>query len=247
MPRRKLVLNSSPQINEATEWLLERARSESGEGRRRAMMRLVYIFDADLMTEEQRGRLGALLWEKTDEHGLPDLPDLHCFKYLHLPSPEEVDAVSTVKEHILSLTPIRSVSVGTTGRISISGPGREDPMIFNAAFASKPAVPIPYEPTGIIEWSGDEAKKLWDKAIEWWDNEKSCCPSRNLPLFLLEPNIYQTIWSRWVRSWHGAMLPRMDSASEDEWNRLLAFLSRDPTTRSVPDRGAALCPSPSFE
>ena len=213
-----------PQINEATEWLLERARSESGEGRRRAMMRLVYIFDADLMTEEQRGRLGALLWEKTDEHGLPDLPDLHCFKYLHLPSPEEVDAVSTVKEHILSLTPIRSVSVGTTGRISISGPVREDSMILNAAFASKTAVHIPYEPTGIIEWSGDEAKKLWDKAIEWWDNEKIVLSRGRSSSFVSTEHISDSLED--VGTFLArAMLPKMDSASEDEWNKVLAFLS----------------------
>ncbi len=212
------------EINEAIEWLLERVKSESGEGRRRAMMRLIYIFDANIMTEEQRNCLGALLWEKSGEHGLLDLPDFHCFKYLHLPSPAKVDVASKVKAHILSLTPIRSVSVGTAGGISISGQVREDPMILNAAFASKAAVHIPYEPTGIIEWSWDEAKKLWDKAIEWWDNEKIALSiERSSPFFGTEhiSDGLEDVGTLLVR----AILPKIDSASADEWNRVHTFLS----------------------
>lgn len=49
------------EINEAIEWFLEHAKSESGEGHRRAIMRLIYIFDASLMTEGQRNHLGVLL------------------------------------------------------------------------------------------------------------------------------------------------------------------------------------------
>ena len=213
------------EINEAIEWLLECTKSESGEGRRRAMMRLIHIFDAELMTEEQRNRLSALLWGKTNEHGLPDLPDLHCFKYLHLPSPEEVDVVSKVKQCILDLTPIKSVSVGTGGRISISEQGREDPLILNAACASKAVVHIPYEPKGIIEWNWDETKELWDKVLKWWDNEKIVLPIERFSPFPfgtehISDNL-EDVGAFLAR----AILPKMDSASEDEWNRMLAFLS----------------------
>lgn len=213
------------EINEAIEWLLERVKSESGEERRRAMLRLIYIFDANIMTEEQRNRLGSLLWEKTSEHGLFDLPDFHCFKYLHLPSPAKVDVVSKVKAHILSIEPIKSVSVDTTGRISISGQGREDPMIHNAAFASKAAVHIPYEPAGGIEWSLDETKKLWDKAIEWWDNEKIVLSiERSAPVPFGTERIsdnLEDVGTFLAR----VLLPKMDSMSEDEGNKVLAFLS----------------------
>ncbi len=213
-----------PQINEATEWLLKRAKSESEEGRHRAMMRLIYIFDAGLMTEEQSNRLGLLLWERTNEHDLPDLPHLYCFKYLHLPMHAEIDVVSKVKAHILGISPVKSVSIGTAGDISISGPGTEDLMIFNAAFASKPAVHIPYEPTGIIEWSLDETTKLWDKMIEWWDNEKIVLSIEKSSPFIGTEHISDNldkVGMFLVR----AILPRMDSASEDEWNKVLTFLS----------------------
>ena len=215
------------EINESTEWLLERAKSERGEERRRAMMRLIDIFDAKLMTEEQRNRLGALLWEKTSEHGLPDLPDLHCFKCLHLPSPAEVDVVPKVKAHIFSIAPIGSVSIGTKGTISISRQARQataDPMIFNAALASKAAVTIPYEPTGIIEWSWDEAKKLWERSKEWWDNEKIALSIEKSSPFFGTEHISDNL-ERVGTFLARAVLPKMDSASEDEWNRVLAFLS----------------------
>ena len=199
------------EINEAIEWLLERAKSESREGYRRAMMRLIYIFDTALMTEKQQKSLGTLLWEKTNEHGLPDLPDLYCFKYLHLPSPEKVDVVAKVKQHIRSLTPISNTI-------------EKNPMIFNAALASKPAVHIPHESKGIVEWSWDETKELWDKIIEWWNNEKIVLSIEQSTTFVSNEHIsddLEKVGTFLAR----AILPKMASASEDEWNRVLTFLS----------------------
>lgn len=212
------------EISESTEWLLERAKSELGEERRRAIMRLIDIFDTKLMTEEQRNRLGALLWEKTSKHGLPDLPDLHCFKYLHLPSPEKVEIVPKVKTHILSIAPIWSVSTSDRGTISISRPLGEDPMIVNAAFASKAVVNIPYEPMGNIEWSLDDTKKLWAKAKEWWENEKIALSIEKSSPFVSTEHISGNV-ERIGTFLARAVLPEMESASDDEWNRVLAFLS----------------------
>ena len=212
------------EINESTEWLLERAKSERGEERRRAMMRLIYIHGVNVMTDEQKNQLASLLWEKTSENGLPDLPRLYCLNYLNLPSPAEVDVVSKVKAHILSIAPIRSVSSGDRGTISISRPLGEDPMIFNAAVASKATVNIPYEPTGIIEWSWDEAKKLWERSKEWWDNEKIALSIEKSSPFFGTEHISDNL-ERVGTFLARAVLPKMESSSEDEWNRVLAFLS----------------------
>ena len=97
------------------------------------------------MTEGQRNHLGVLLWGKTGENGLPDLPDLHYFHFLHLPAPENVDVVSKIKQHILSIEPL-------------SNKVEENPMILNAALASKAVVHIPHESKGIVEWNWDETK-----------------------------------------------------------------------------------------
>lgn len=199
------------EINEAIEWLLERVKSESGEGRRRAMIRLIYIFDANILTEEQKNRLGALLWEKINKHGLPDLPDLYCFNYLHLPSPEEIDVILKVKAHILSIAPISNIV-------------EENPMILNAALASKAAVHIPHESKGIIEWSLDETKELWGKMIEWWNKEKIMFSIEKSAPFVGTEHISDSL-DKVSMFMARAILPQMDSASEDEWNRVLTFLS----------------------
>ena len=198
------------EINEAIEWLLERAKSEAGEGRHRAMMRLIYVFDTDLMTEKQQNGLGTLLWEKTNEHGLPDLSHLYCFNYLHLPTPAEVDVVSKVKAHILSIAPI-------------SNKVEENPMILNAALASKAVVHIPYESQGIIEWSLDERNELWDKVIEWWDKERVRFSIEKSVPFIGTEHISDSL-DKVGMFLARAILPNMDSASEDEWNKVLTFL-----------------------
>ena len=200
------------EIHEAIEWLLERAESESGEGHRKAIMRLIYIFDASIMTEGQRNHLGVLLWEKTGENGLPDLPDLHYFHFLHLPSPENVDVVSKIKQHILSIEPL-------------SNKVEENPMVLNAALASKAVVHIPHESKGIIEWSLDETKELWDKMIEWWKKEAGrLTREESAPSPFGTEHISDSL-EKVGMFLARAMLPKMDSASEDEWNKVLTFLS----------------------
>ena len=190
-------------------------------------MRLIDIFDARFMTEEQRNRLGAMLWDKTDKtdkHGLPDLPGLHSFKYLHLPAPEEVDVVSNLKAHLIGIAPIRSVSSGDRGTISFSTQLDEDPTIFNAAFASKAVVNIPYEPMGSIEWSLEETNKLWAEAKEWWENEKITLSIEKSSPFVSTEHISESV-ERIGTFLARALLPKMESASDDEWNTVLAFFS----------------------
>ena len=199
------------EINESTEWLLDRAKSERGEERRRAMMRLIYIHGINAMTDEQKNQLASLLWEKIGENGLPDLPHLLCLNYLDLPSPAEVDVVSRVKANILSIP-------------SISNKVQENSMILNAALASKPIIHIPYESKGIIEWSLDERNELWDKALEWWNKESVVFSIEKSAPFVGTEHISDSLDK--VGTFLAlAILPKMDSASEDEWKRVLAFLS----------------------
>ena len=160
-----------PEINESTEWLLERSKSEPEEGHQRAMIRLISIFEADLMTDEQKKSLGTLLWEKTDTDSLPSLPGLLCCGYLRLPAPEGIDVVSRVRRQLFCLTPTDQVSRNTDGSISIGG-RVIDPVTRNWAYSSKPIVQLPHEPKGTIEWSSDETKKLWERVFVWWNNNR---------------------------------------------------------------------------
>ena len=159
-PPKKALPVFPTEINQETDWLLEHAKSEMDEGRRRTIMRLVYVFDTGLMTKKQQEHFGIVLWEKTTENGLPDLPDLLRSNYLRLPVPSGLDVISKIKADLLSW------KLG-------SGIAREDSMISDLARVSKPIVQVPYESGGVIEWSVHEVKELMDKLFKWWGEQKS--------------------------------------------------------------------------
>ena len=214
-------LSERTDTDEAIAWLLVRAQNESGKGRHRAVRRLIRIFSTDLMTAEQKESLGRLLWEQPGTNGLPDLPDLNYYVYLHLPAPAEIDVVLKVKEHLLTLTPNRFVN-NTGTSITTSFSTQDDRVIREWEWASKPVVQWPYEWEGKIEWSWDESRELWAQVVEWWQNDKIVF-DRPIPSMVLNP--IEASVERAGRFLARAVLPNMDSASEDEWSEVLAFLS----------------------
>jgi len=215
-------LSERTDTDEAIAWLLVRAQNESGKGRHRAVMRLIRIFYTDLMTAEQKESLGRLLWEQPGTNGLPDLPDLNYYGYLHLPAPAEIDVVLKVKEHLLTLTPNRFVN-NTGTSITTSFLTQDDRVIREWEWASKPVVQLPYEWEGKIEWSWDESRELWAQVVEWWQNDKIVF-DRPIPSMVLNP--IEASVERAGMFLARAVLPNMDSASEDEWSEVLAFLSK---------------------
>ena len=209
-PPRKAHLVFPTEINQGTDWLLEHAKSEMDEVRRRTIMRLVYVFDTGLMTKEQQEHFGIVLWEKTTENGLPDLPNLLRSNYLRLPVPSGLDVISKIKADLLSWKPG-------------SGIAREDSMISDLAFVSKPVVQIPYEAEGIIEWNVHEVKELMDRLFKWWDEQKSVLLASMAAHFLGTEHILASL-EKMGTFLARVVLPNMDSASEDEWNKVMMFM-----------------------
>ena len=159
--------------------------------------------------------------------GLPDLPGLNFYHFLQLPAPDEVDTVSKIREHLLPLIPRKSVSV-EGGSIKIETPGeREDQMILEVTDASKPVIHLPYELEEHIDWSSTEAIQLWKEAIEWWKNEKSAFEyAQGGPKFFGGADRYARASTERLGMFLArVILPRINAASEDELNRILAFLS----------------------
>ena len=99
------------EIHKAIERLLHNSLATSGETRQRALMRLALVFHTNLMTEEQAGNFGDLLWEYTSANGLPNLPNLTLFYLLQLPSPPAINARSRLKQHLLTLKPRKSLTL----------------------------------------------------------------------------------------------------------------------------------------
>lgn len=205
-------------IREAIDWLLNRARSATGEAWRRMAMRLLHVHRSDVMTSDQETDMGSILWTYTARDGFPDLPDVDRVMFLYCPLPEDVNIVDKLKALLLEDAPRKSVTDIPDGRISVRD--SPDPLILAMARASKPIIHVPYEWKGLIDWTRKDSGILWSKAIEWWHNDKRA-------LHLGEstrPNgVMATARSAAMFLWR-AVLPMMEAASEEEWADILAFL-----------------------
>jgi len=158
-------------IEKATDWLIIRTASETGEARQRALRRLIRIFHANLMNVEQCERLGNLLWEQVTANNLPDLSGYHMALYLDLPAPEKIDEVSVVKNYLLNLSPQRTVQKSPGGKSILIG-GRGQEFIGEVALATKSIIDISGDSGGTIDWTPVEAELLYRKTIEWWQDDK---------------------------------------------------------------------------
>lgn len=206
-------------IGEAVAWLQDQARSESGEGWRRAVMRLIRVHRLELMTSEQETEMGSILWKHLAGDGFPDLPQVFRSEFHHLPAPPEIAAKDKIRTWLLDGIPRTSVSVKAGGSVSV-GLGPPDAIILELAVASRAIVHVPFETKGFVEWTWEETKACWSKINEWWQNDKRGLESRSL---FGADGIVATASSAGVFL-RRAVLPEMKAASDDEWKEVLGFL-----------------------
>ena len=211
------VSNIATEIDTSIEWLLRRARSESGEGRETAIVRLSLACIAGLMSEGNSESFGTLLWDSIDATEVPQIPGYSCFGLLHLPHPAHIDVIGRIKKRLLSRPIERIVSVAS-GRISVSG--RVVDAMIDLAAVTKPIVGLIGDFRGGIEWNHDERENLWTKAIDWWENEKRALSmDHDLVTSYLVRNI------RMLGLFMQRLVPTMDLSDDDEWNRVASILS----------------------
>lgn len=211
------------KIAEFTEWLLKRTSSESGEARFRAVVRLMQLYDAGLMTENQQRRFGELLWEERTPENTPNLPRIPAIAFLQFPAPSDVDVPSIIKRYILSLPSKGAVSLNPNGSFSIAVGRQEQPLIFEATLASKPVLQLRGEDAGVLDWTAEEAKVLYKKAIEWWATDKVALQHTRQNDLLNLDSIKKTA-ARFGDFMARITLPRMQWADEGEWQVLLQNL-----------------------
>ena len=215
------------ELHDEIDRLLQFTTTSSGEVRHRALMRLVWVFHMGVMAEDQESKLGELLWSETGENGFPVLPDLTQFSFLHLPSPPSIDVESRLKHHLLTLEPIKSVGLNQ-GALSISVPGEdEDQAIREISRSTKPFVQLPLEAEGKVEWTFAEAIGVWEKVFEWWENDRRAIQHSNQnPSFpRIFHNYARLTLERISMFLARVILPHMETASEEQWNTILSFLS----------------------
>ncbi len=209
------------EITKATGWLLARAESESGEGRRRAIERLTKLFPTKLMKVEQERQLGVLLWSQRNSAGLPDPPGL-VSNLLHLPAPESVDVRSIVKSYILGLPATGAVSRDANGAVTISIGGSAQPLLLEASRSSKPIIGSEEDQKTLIEWTAAESRQLYDNARDWWANDKVAL-SKPQSLFMGFDSAKETAKGLGLFMAR-VVLQRTDWLGEPDWAGLLTWL-----------------------
>jgi len=159
-------------VSNAVAWLLKRVESETLVSRRRALARLLCVLNTGLLTREQKEQLGVLLWSNTRKNGLPDLPQYAVFSFLNYPVPNGIDAMAVVKNCILTINVESRVKSDADGKLNIAINWYRHALLFEASCATKPLVQLPDEAIGLVEWSNSEARQLYAKMREWWNQEK---------------------------------------------------------------------------
>ena len=208
------------RISDATDWLLKRAASESGEARQRALHRLADVWEAKLMTADQQAQLGALLWSHTTASGLPDLQNFAVFGFLHLPAPAGLNVAQAIKSYLKSLDQAGFVKdEGGKQSISINSYPAQ-PLIYQVSLASKPVVQLRGESLGLIEWNAEEAAELYRKAREWWKNDKAAFAivARGTMFGGVGADPVLNTLHRLGRYLSRAVIPNVDWPNEAQWN-----------------------------
>jgi hypothetical protein len=219
--------DAAQKVREAAAWLLLRIASETGEARRRAENRIFDLHNAQLLTPEQANELGRLLWSRKTASGLPDRPDIAVVSYLLLPSPADEDVPALIKAHILAIPLQSAVVKDEKGNPCIKRPWNVEPMISEAALASKPMIRLYGEAQGTIQWTGAESEALFRRAIAWWELDKTAFAiiERGGPFGTFgAEHIFATL-EQLPQFLARAVLPYMDWATEENRGQLLTLLA----------------------
>ena len=209
-------------IRESIDQILEGARGETNESRQRPLKRLIRV--SELMSTVQQQELGSLLWEHTNANGLPDLIDVYSFAYLYIPAPTSIDAPSKIKKYLLTLVPRRSFSSSSTITQVSFDLLPSDTMLYEVSHSTKQFIHIPHEFDGKIVWTKKEAELLWERVLDWWENDRNALiiegPSMSWNAdYLLSKFEGLDLFLR------RAVLPYIKFENEEEVGKLLTFLS----------------------
>ncbi len=193
--------------------------SGTPEARKRASVRLAWLFDAGGLTAEQSKAFGEALWSRVHEQtGLPSDTSFLPYAFLSLPEPEPGRAKDIYRRYVLSLDFVRSVQWQATNGNKVQSitfsPGEEGlpELLLRSTVPLKP--PSLEDKQIFIDWSLDEAVQILRKVIALWDEEKQAL-TPHLANDALEPlgGVSQRIEGR-LRLVSMALLPRMAGAED---------------------------------
>ena len=154
------------RIRRVVERLLARGREATGRRREDVVWRLASIARADLLTEEERHELGALVWEGYPAQSLPRWRNLVLGDYASLPAPEGVEVRPRMKRELLGRATAEVAQAESGAKSFVIG--AETDGILDVGPVTKTIAKIPYVPSGVVEWDAEELDILWAGLCGWW-------------------------------------------------------------------------------
>lgn len=154
-------------IRDAVTQLLARGgQVEMGRQRKDVAWRVSGAFRIDLLTERQKEQFAGLLWAGVKKGQLPVWDGLWVWDYVTLAPVGRDDALERIKSELLRRMPIGETKAdGTTTDTVIETNYRR---LWEVGAATKGIVEMPYEPSGVVEWTADERNLLWRGLQAWW-------------------------------------------------------------------------------
>lgn len=202
--------------------LIRMVRSGTFEARRRAALRLSWLFDIGSLGDQQIEAFGDALWSRVDERtGLPSETSFLPRAFLSLPEPEPGRTKDAFHRWVLGLDFVKSVqrqeaADGSVTQTVTSSPGEEG-LPEHVIGATVPLTPrSPEDERTFIDWSLDESVGFLRKIVGLWDDEKQALSSRlsGEPVDLFD-GIGQLIEGR-LRLMSEVILPRMVEANDGD-------------------------------
>lgn len=222
------------RISEATDWLIKRASSETGEARLRALLRLTHVHQNNFMTTPQEEQFCHLLWSERTPSNLPNLPNLAIYSFQLLPAPQDVDVSAAIKQRVMSRAMEVSAIAGGSRQILISGPGQT--WMQEAISVSLPLISGWSRHSKGVRWTPAESKELYARARNLWGQYKG-----TLAHTQRDPELGFIGIDSVGRSFQGlgtflaaVVLPQMEWAEEHDWVQLKAFLQEARVLRIFP-------------
>lgn len=212
------------RISEATEWLIKRASSETGEAKLRALLRLTHVHQKNIMTSSQEDQFCHLLWGERTPNNLPNLPNLSINAFLLLPAPPDADVSAVIKQRVISRAMEVSAVAGESRQVLISSPRQT--WIQEAISVSLPLISGWVRNSKGVRWTPTESKELYARARTLWDQHKGTLartqrdPGFGIIGFDYLGRSFQDLGTFLA----AVVLPQMEWAEEHDWILLKALL-----------------------
>lgn len=203
----------------------------SADARGRAALRLDKLFEINGLSVEEVNAYGNALWSRVDSvKGLPNDTDFYDFAFLCLPEPIAGTAKEKFRKYIISakIPHLIEKSTGSDGKIkkSLSSASLDsNRRYFNECLGGTvPLLPRERDIATRVDWTADEAVKLLELNIEWWNEEKEELSDENLSFLDRWENIRES-FSQICNIMSDVVLPRLKTADDRNKQAVIALVS----------------------